>query len=124
MRAKFVYEAIKHLKPRSEEEIKSNLKNLSPQEKLRTGTKEGILWLVKDALDNGVDVHTSDDYALRVAAFDGQIELVKLLLDAGANPYAAHDLFPTNNAFYWAEQSNKLEKHEILELLKQYKKEK
>jgi len=51
--------SIKHLKPRSEEKIQSCLKkeNLSLEEKLKTGVKEGILWLVKDALSKGADVH-------------------------------------------------------------------
>jgi len=92
MRAKKVFESIKHLKPRSEEEIKSYLKNLSPKEKLETGAKEGLLWLVKDALSKGADVHAWDDCALRWASWNGHLEVVKVLLDTGADVHANDDL--------------------------------
>jgi len=117
-----IYEAIKHLKPRSEEELKFAFKDMSPRDKLITGAKEGLIWLVQNALDAGADVHTDNDTALRIASYNGYTEIVKLLLDAGANPFANSVL--THDAFYWAGQSSYPEKHEILELLKQYKKEK
>ena len=84
-------ESIKHLKPKSEEEIRSCLKNLSPEEKLETGVKERLSWLVKDALDAGANVHTEDDDALRLASHNGHVKVVKVLLDAGANVHADDD---------------------------------
>jgi hypothetical protein len=83
--------SIKHLKPKSEEEIRSCLKNLSPEEKLETGVKQSILWLVKDALTEGADVHADNDYALQCASWYGHAEVVKVLLDAGANVHACDD---------------------------------
>ena len=86
-----IYEAIKHLKPRSEQEIRSSLKNLSPQEKLITGVEQGLAWLVKDALDAGADVYANDDGVLRWASYNGHTEVVKMLLDAGANVHAINE---------------------------------
>jgi len=90
-------ESIKHLTGRTEQEIRQKLKNLSPKEKLETGAKEGIVWLVKDAIAAGADVHARDDYALRLASNYGHVEVVQLLLDAGADVHAENDL-----ALRWA----------------------
>jgi len=109
MKAKFVFESIKHLKPKSEEEIRSCLKNLSPKEKLETGAIQGLFWLVKDALDAGADVHASNDYALRWASYNGHLEVVKVLLDAGANVHAGND-----SALQWASGNGHLEVVKVL----------
>jgi hypothetical protein len=109
MKAKFVFESIKHLKPRSEEEIKSCLKNLSPKEKLETGAEEGLLWLIKDALDTGADVHAWNDWALRWASAKGHVEVVKVLLDAGANVHARDD-----EALQWASYNGHVEVVKVL----------
>ena len=50
-----------------------------------------MLWLVKDALSEGTDVHARDDYALRWASGNGHVEVVKVLLNAGANVHANND---------------------------------
>ena len=142
MRAKLISESIKHLKPRSEEEIKNYHKNLSSHEKLYIGVEEGLLWLIKDAkkegedihygydwalknacdcgyidivkflIDEGADIHDARDYALRHASYYGYIEIVKLLLEAGADVHAEND-----EALNLA----KGQRHtEIIKLLKQY----
>jgi len=126
-----INESIKHLKPRSEEEIRSSLKNLSSEEKLKTGAEEGLLWLVKDALNKGADVHAYNDYALRLASDKGHVEVVKMLLDAGANVHADND-----GALRLASWSGHVEvvkvlldagaygHLEVVKLLKQYSKKK
>jgi len=106
---KNVNESIKHLKPKSEEEIRSCLKNLSPEEKLETGAIEGLFWLVKDALDAGANVHARDDWALRWASENGHVEVVKVLLDAGANVHAEDDW-----ALRWASYNGHVEVVKVL----------
>ena len=78
---KDINEAIKHLTPRSKEELKTIYSKLSPNDKLETGSKEGILWLVKDALAAGADVHANNDLALLWASGNGHVEVVKVLKD-------------------------------------------
>ena len=57
MRAKFIYETIKHLSPKSEDEIEKSLLNLSPDELLIEASKLGLTKIVKKALDKGADAH-------------------------------------------------------------------
>jgi len=102
-------ESIKHLTPRSEQELQTNMKNLPPQEKLKTGARQGITWLVKDAIAAGANVHTLDDRALRWASYNGHAEVVKLLLDAGANVHAEGDL-----ALRWASYYGNVEVVKLL----------
>jgi len=94
---KTVNESIKHLTGRSEQELQAIFKNLSPQEKLETGVEQGIIWLVKDAIAAGANVHARNDGALRWASIYGHTEVVKLLLDAGADVHAQDD-----DALQWA----------------------
>lgn len=47
--------------------------------------------VVKALLDAGADVHAGDDMALRWAAESGCLEAVKILLDAGADVHAGKD---------------------------------
>jgi len=105
----WINEAIKHLSPKSEEEIRSSFKNLSPQEKLETGSEEGLLWLVKDALAAGADVHARNDYALRWASKNGHVEVVKVLLAVGADVHARNDY-----ALRWASQNGHVEMVKVL----------
>ena len=50
-------EAIKHLSPKTEEEVISSFKNMTPQEQLKTGISNDLPDLVKNAIKNGVDVN-------------------------------------------------------------------
>ena len=50
----------------------------------------GKIEIVKLLLENGVDIHYTDDNALRVACEVGHYDIVKLLLDAGANIHAKY----------------------------------
>jgi len=138
MRAKFIYEAIKHLSGRTHEDI---LDRLSPEEVLVWGAKTESEALVKSAIDKGADVNfdNSDalewavnnkhieivkllldegakitDWSFSYACFTGTTELVKLLIDNGADVHAIDD-----RALRWA-RDNKNNAAEIIELLTQH----
>ena len=58
MRAKFIYESIKHLKPRSEEELMH-----SPiKQRLAFGITNNLYRLVKSAIDDGVDLNVKHNF--------------------------------------------------------------
>ena len=76
---------IKYLTPRSEEELRSSFKKLTPEEKIEFGCVENIPWLVKDAIKEGANVNPRKYYFLTTACRDGHKELAEILLDAGAN---------------------------------------
>jgi ankyrin repeat protein len=102
----FVYESLSdYLKPKSEEEIRKSLGNLTRVEKLFKGAKHGILWLIQEALDEGADPSMGKNYAIRLAAQYGHLEIVKLLLkDKRVNPAAEY-----NFAIRWASKHNHIE---------------
>ena len=81
---------IKHLKPKTEEEMNLFFQQLSPNEKLLEGCKQGFVNLVKDALKEGANEHkkTNDPVfsgGLSWAIIYNHAEIVKLLIDDGAN---------------------------------------
>ena len=108
----WINESIKHLKPRSEEEIKSYYNNLTPDEKLLEGSRYGLLWLVKEALKEGADIHLDEDNALCWASYYGYYEIVKILLNAGANIHANN-----SEPLFWAQVYGN---NKMVDLLKQY----
>ena len=96
MRAKFVYEALSDvLKPRPEEEVLQQIKNRAPNEVLVDAARVGAVKIVRWALEHGADVHgnvhADGDKALRIAVLYGHIEVVKVLLEAGADVHAYND---------------------------------
>ena len=101
--------SIKHLTPRSEQELQATMKNLSPREKLQTGAQQGIVWLVKDAIAAGANVHAGYDYALRLASEYGHAEVVKVLLDARGNVHGRGDW-----ALQWASYKGHAEVVQLL----------
>ena len=44
-------------------------------------------WIIQE----GIDIHADDEYALRWASENGHLEVVKLLLENGANVHAYND---------------------------------
>ena len=91
MKAKFVNESINILRPKSDDEILDNLKNLSADDLLIKSSEIGFIKGVKLAIKNRADVHTNNDYALRWASDQGHTEVIKVLLDAGANVHVNND---------------------------------
>ena len=74
-------ESIKHLlKPKSEGDILKTVEKLSPQEKLQHACEYGILWLFKQALDEGANPAYQDNYPIRYASAGGHYTIVKILL--------------------------------------------
>jgi ankyrin repeat protein len=61
-------------------------------------------------------VHADNNWALRWASRNGHLEMVKVLLDAGADVHAKDD-----QAAYWASYNGHIE---VFKLLKQYSKNK
>jgi len=101
MRAKLVNESIKHLTPRSEEELQAIFKNLSPEEKFKTGIEQGITWIVKDAIAAGAtNIHYGDDWPLKNACDNGYYEITKLLIDNGANVHHFSDYALRHASFH------------------------
>lgn len=77
--------------PKSEEELEEVLKNKTPKEQLEMGAELGDNWLVIRSLENGADIHSDKDYALREAARRGYSDVVKTLLTKGADVHAKRD---------------------------------
>ncbi|MEK0337324.1 MAG: ankyrin repeat domain-containing protein [Nitrosopumilus sp.] len=92
MQAKFVYEAIGDvLKPKSEEDIISSMKDLDRNILFIKSIENRFLLGVKMALERGANIHLADNDALRWASENGHYDLVKLLLDSGADVHAQND---------------------------------
>ena len=70
--------------------------------------EDGHIAIARYALDNGADVHGR---ALYLASMNGHVEIVKLLLEYGANVRACGD------ALYWARENGHAE---VVKILKQY----
>jgi len=78
--------------PKSEEEIISKIpKDLTPEEELEFGATHNIIWLIKKAIDSGVDIHYKNDTALRIACESGSYDIVKYLLENGADVHVDTD---------------------------------
>jgi len=79
------YEGVRDLmKPKSEEDIRKSFEG-SPNSKLFWGVRHNLLWLVKDALKEGADIHDRSDIALKLAIDNKNIEIVELLLQNNAD---------------------------------------
>jgi hypothetical protein len=83
---------IKHLKPKSKEEIQEYVRNLPPQEKLNEGVKNNFIDLIKEALEEDPTLRKASGFS----AIDNQLiwaiiykfpEVIKILVEAGAKPH-------------------------------------
>jgi len=79
---------------------------------LRWASYNGHAEVVKTLLDAGADAHADNDYSLRWASCNGHAEVVKTLLDAGADAHADN-----NWALQWASRNGHAE---VVKLLKQH----
>ena len=68
--------------PKSPDDIRRDLMKLSPEEKIAKGTHHNI----KDLINMGVEEGGNKEIALRWACRKGDIEMVKKLLDNGVSP--------------------------------------
>ena len=88
------------------------------KEKLFEATRNSDVEAIKAALDGGVDVNAKTDYnstALFFACDRGNLEVVKLLLERGADPNV-EDTFYKATPMTWAQQNNNFDI--VLELLR------
>ena len=70
-------------------------------------SKEGLLGVARRLIAMGIDVDTSSGHygnALRVASVEGHTEIVKLLLETGADPNAVENGWERGSAIYWASE--------------------
>ena len=81
----------------------------SKEAALRWASRNGHTEIVKLLLEAGADVHAKNDGPLRLASENGHTEVVKLLLDAGTNFHA------DNKALRWARRKGHTE---VVKLLK------
>jgi len=56
-----------------------------PEEKLKKGVQNDIVWMVEEAIKDGVDVQMWDNWAIIHASRNGYSDLIKLLIDNGAD---------------------------------------
>ena len=75
----------------TEEELNEILNRLTPEKKLNIGSSEGILWLVKKSIEEGVDSKYYHS-ALSVASHNNQIGIIKYLLEIGIGDHPSVDL--------------------------------
>ncbi len=66
--------------------------------------KEGSVKGVSMMLSKGADIHARDDWALRLASFNGHLDVVKYLIEQGADIHADND-----SALRWASDEGHLE---------------
>ena len=84
--------------------------NVDDEWLLIKSAREGELEVVRLLLDRGADVHAKNDDALQWAAYNDHLEVVRLLLDRGADVHSMND-----DALQWAAEMGHLE---VVALLK------
>jgi ankyrin repeat protein len=67
-------------------------------------SQNGYVDVVKVLLAAGANVHVNNDYALRVASENGHVDVVKVLLAAGANVHVYNDY-----ALRWASDNGRVD---------------
>jgi ankyrin repeat protein len=78
---------------------------------LNEAAKDGKLPILKELVRFGADPHSKNDLAMRWAAYRGQFDVVKYLIEeCGADPHSGD-----NEALYWAVSKNHLDVVEYLE---------
>jgi ankyrin repeat protein len=96
--------------PKSEEEIRKSLEYLGRGDKFLKACSSGILWLVKELVEGGIDVNRAGSYALKLAITNNQYEIVEYLINNGSY---VHDRF--------IDEAKDRKYHKIVDLLLDYK---
>jgi hypothetical protein len=73
-------EEFRYFKGPSREKILIALKGKTLKEKFRLAIQNNIIWLVEDCIDKGIDPTFSDNWPIRFAAHENNVELLKLLI--------------------------------------------
>jgi len=76
---------------KSRDEIMKGIINLSPDRMLIKSIDYNFFDGVKLSVDNGADIHTSNNYAIEISSTRGQYNIVKYLLDKGADIHVDND---------------------------------
>lgn len=79
-------------------------------EALLWASSNGHVEVVKLLLEAGADIHVNNDYALRMTSGNGCVETVKILLNAGADIHARDD-----EALRWASSNGHAEVVNLLQ---------
>ena len=66
-------------------------KGANKNDALNLSARYGYLEIVKYLVDNGADIHSVNDFALRSSADNGHPEVVKYLIEKGADIHADND---------------------------------
>ena len=88
--------ALNHLLEGKANQININIEGHRDDDKrkaayLMLAAEDGLVKIVQLLLEHHANVHAADDYALRDASFKGRREVVELLLKHGANVHADND---------------------------------
>ena len=76
---------------------------------LRWSSSNGHIEIVKFLVEKGANIHADDDYALRWSSFCGHNDVVKFLIEKGANIHADDD-----DALKWSSGNGHIEVVKIL----------
>jgi len=88
---KYINEGIRDLMtPKSEEDIKKKLGKLSPDDKIKIGIRNDVLWLIENGIKENGDYYNNDVFSW--ACLRNHINIVKLLLNKGLSPNTKHTL--------------------------------
>ena len=73
------------MKGKSKEEIAEVYRTMEPNRKFKRAYFKGIDWLLINAIKSGANVHFQDDAALKNYVQKGNLKMVKLLIEYGAD---------------------------------------
>ena len=72
--------------PKGEEEIRKSLESAPPQRKLKIGANQNLNWLIKQAIEEGIDMTSVENNSQIIPLCkNGNTEMVRLLVDNGAD---------------------------------------
>jgi len=120
-----IYESIKHLTPRSEEEILKNTDKQGFYETISVACQNNLLSVVKKLFDSEEMIKEKGGYAIGLASIYDRYDIIKYLIEIGVDPASATEendnktlKFTIDNSAFYANPSNC---KKIIELLIQDK---